>query len=233
MLFERIAISLLLIPFGIWVIGAGGWLFTLTLPSVVQVQTPFCDCDGDRSNVEVLAIDPAPQVEGATSVIDDATLADVPDMPLGPGVWLLRIFEPGDVNLDYVASMSATPADARSLRSDAPADFPNAPLVGGRISGWTGYPVDIADMLLIQVTDPEATMRFSQLEGQFVTVSLLTDENEDGTNNQPPLQQDRIDGPDQEVTYTVPEGFYYLEIFGGPAVYTIEFEEGFGVGAPF
>ncbi len=35
MLFERIAISLLLIPFGIWVIGAGGWLFTLTIMAIL------------------------------------------------------------------------------------------------------------------------------------------------------------------------------------------------------
>jgi phosphatidate cytidylyltransferase len=35
MLFERIAISLLLIPFGIWVIGAGGWLFTLTISVIL------------------------------------------------------------------------------------------------------------------------------------------------------------------------------------------------------
>jgi phosphatidate cytidylyltransferase len=35
MLFERIAIALLLIPFGIWVIGAGGWLFTLTIAVIL------------------------------------------------------------------------------------------------------------------------------------------------------------------------------------------------------
>jgi phosphatidate cytidylyltransferase len=35
MLFERIAISLLLIPFGIWVVGAGGWLFTLTITVIL------------------------------------------------------------------------------------------------------------------------------------------------------------------------------------------------------
>jgi phosphatidate cytidylyltransferase len=35
MLFERIAISLLLIPFGIWVIGAGGWLFTLMIAVIL------------------------------------------------------------------------------------------------------------------------------------------------------------------------------------------------------
>ena len=35
MLFERIAIALLLIPFGIWVIGAGGWLFTLTIAGIL------------------------------------------------------------------------------------------------------------------------------------------------------------------------------------------------------
>ena len=35
MLFERIAIALLLLPFGIWVIGAGGWLFTLTIAVIL------------------------------------------------------------------------------------------------------------------------------------------------------------------------------------------------------
>lgn len=35
MLFERIAIALLLIPFGIWVVGAGGWLFTLTIAVIL------------------------------------------------------------------------------------------------------------------------------------------------------------------------------------------------------
>jgi phosphatidate cytidylyltransferase len=35
MLFERIAIALLLIPFGIWVVGAGGWFFTLTIAAIL------------------------------------------------------------------------------------------------------------------------------------------------------------------------------------------------------
>jgi phosphatidate cytidylyltransferase len=35
MLFERIAIALLLIPFGVWVIGAGGWFFTLTIALIL------------------------------------------------------------------------------------------------------------------------------------------------------------------------------------------------------
>jgi len=35
MLFERIAIVLLLIPFGMWVIGAGGWLFTFTIAIIL------------------------------------------------------------------------------------------------------------------------------------------------------------------------------------------------------
>ncbi len=35
MLFERIAIALLLIPLGIWVVGAGGWLFTLMIAAIL------------------------------------------------------------------------------------------------------------------------------------------------------------------------------------------------------
>jgi phosphatidate cytidylyltransferase len=35
MLYERIAIALLLIPFGIWVVGAGGWLFTVTITAIL------------------------------------------------------------------------------------------------------------------------------------------------------------------------------------------------------
>lgn len=37
MLFERTAIALLLLPFGIWVIGAGGWLFTLTIALILSL----------------------------------------------------------------------------------------------------------------------------------------------------------------------------------------------------
>ena len=35
MLYERIVIALLLLPFGIWVIGAGGWLFTLMIAVIL------------------------------------------------------------------------------------------------------------------------------------------------------------------------------------------------------
>jgi len=212
---------------------ADGWLFSLVLPSVVDIETTFCDCTGDSSHVEILAVDPAPQVVGAGSVIREGRLEDLPPVPLGPGVWMLRLFDPGSVDLDYVAQLSATPAPERALRTDAPSDFLGAPLVGGVISGWTGYPIDEADVLLVQIEEPEARLRFTQLAGEFVTVSLATDENGDGANNQAALQQDRIEKSGQAVTYEVPPGFYYLEIFGGPAVYTIAFEEGFGVGAPF
>ncbi len=39
MLFERIAIALLLIPFGFWVIGAGGWFFTLTIAAILALAS--------------------------------------------------------------------------------------------------------------------------------------------------------------------------------------------------
>lgn len=37
MLYERIAISLILIPFGIWVVGAGGWLFAVTIAAILAL----------------------------------------------------------------------------------------------------------------------------------------------------------------------------------------------------
>ncbi|MEO0601753.1 MAG: hypothetical protein AAF211_09965, partial [Myxococcota bacterium] len=210
-----------------------GWLFALAGPSVVTLDTPFCDCAPEEPHFAVVAVDPAPQRVGAGALFAAETLNDLPALPLGPGLWMVRIYDPGGVNLDYVGEISAEPAGARSLRIDAPSDLLGAPLVGGQISGWTAFPLDVADVLLVQITEQPATLRVTEFTGEFVTLSLVTDENNDGLNNQVALQQDRIDGPGQVVTYDVEPGFYWIEVFGGPAVYTFDFEEGFGIGAPF
>ncbi len=210
-----------------------GWLFSLRGPSVVTLETPYCECEKSGPHFEVIPIDPAPQVTGAGTLFSDQSIDALPDLPLGPGTWMLRMFDPGGVELDYVAELSAQPAAGRWLRNDAPADLLGAPLVGGQLSGWTAFPFDEADVLLVQITEEEATLRFSELTGSFLTLSLVTDENNDGLDNQDPLQQDRIDASGQAVTYDVGPGFYWLVIFGGPAVYTIDFESGFGLGAPF
>lgn len=211
-----------------------GWLFTLDRPSVAHLETPFCDCPrGDAVQFQVVAVDPPSQSPEANTLFTSDTLAALPDLPLGRGTWMLRMLDSRSTTLDYVGELSATPVSGRLLPRDAPGDLQGAPLVGDQLSGWVGFPVDVADVFLVNITEEEATLSFDEFTGELVTVNLLSDENGDLINNQLPLQVNRIDRAGQSVTYNVQPGLYWLELFGGPAVYAIDFEQGFDVGATF